>query len=347
MTIPASPRLRGMDSAAAAALDRFDVPPPGDGFVARLMAIAEAPAPSAAVVAPLAPAPRWRSRWQRGGRGRWMRHTTIGVIALGLASATAAAAGMFGSVRFDMPVIARILAPTTPAPIMVKAARTQRRTEPGRLAVAAPAPADVVPVADMPRLLSPTERAERFRALPLPVRAVVTEQMVTRTQRRLAARGIFVPRAVVRDRVVARTGQTDLPQGSPAERRDQMIAALMSAPPGSLPPRMERLRARMLARKATTPGATLPVTDDAIGQPTGDRSASMTAEQIDEARAAWRDLRQDQMLRRQARRARLAALGQPTDQVPASTNDMPPLAPPGTTTPADDKPISPLPTQPE
>lgn len=346
MTAPAAPNLRGMDRMVATALDRFDVPPPGDGFVARLIAITEAPSPSAAVAAPLAPAPRWRSRWQRGGRGRWMRHTTIGVIALGLASATAAAAGMFESMRFDMPVIARMLAPTPPAPAIVKA-RVQRRAEPGKLAVAAPAPAAVVQVADTPKLLSPTERAERFRALPLPVRVVVTERMVTRTQRRLAARGIFVPRAVVRDRVAARTGQTDLPQGSPTERRDQMISALLAAPPGSLPPRMERLRARLLARQAIAPAVPLPAIGDAAGQPTGNPIASMTAEQVEQARAAWRDLRQDQKLRRQARHARLAALAQPTDQPSASTASTPPLTIPGPTTQADDRPIDPLPTQPE
>ncbi len=344
MSGPGRPSIRGMDQAAASALDYFDVPPPSDDFAARIMAIA---ATSSAADTAAAATPRWKARFQRSRRGPWMRRSAIGFIAIGLASATAAAAGIFDTMRFDMPVIARLLVPDTPTPVVVKAVRSRAKAQSRTAAAADPAPPGNNQLPAPPRLLTREERAERFRALPLPVRAVVTERMVTRTQRRLAARGIFVPRAVVRDRVVARTGQTDLPQGSPAERRDQMISALMTAPPGSLPPRMERLRARMLARNAIAPGVTLPTMGDLIGQPTGDRSASMTKEQIDQARAAWRDLRQDQMLRRQARRARLAGLGQPSDQAPASMNDMPPLAPPGATTQANDKPTEPLPTPPE
>lgn len=302
MSGPGGRSIRGMDPAAENALDRFDVPPPSDDFVARMIAIADVSPPAEQVVTA---APRWKARLQRSRRGPWMRRTAIGLIAVGLASATAAAAGIFDTMRFDMPVIARLLVPAKPEPVIVKAVRTKPEAQSRMAAAADPAPPGNDQLATAPRLLTPAERAERFRALPLPVRAVVTERMVTRTQRRLAARGIFVPRDMVRERVAARTGQNDLPQGSAFERRAQMRAALIAASPESLPPRLERLRARLLLQEAALP--------DQSGLAAGADIDPAEDIRTQQARQAWRDLRRDQMLRRRARRADMATPGQSTD----------------------------------
>ncbi len=302
MSGPGGRSIRGMDPAAENALDRFDVPPPSDDFVARMIAIADVSPPAEQVVTA---APRWKARLKRSRRGPWMRRTAIGLIAVGLASATAAAAGIFDTMRFDMPVIARLLVPAKPEPVIVKAVRTKPEAQSRMAAAADPAPPGNDQLATAPRLLTPAERAERFRALPLPVRAVVTERMVTRTQRRLAARGIFVPRDMVRERVAARTGQNDLPQGSAFERRAQMRAALIAASPESLPPRLERLRARLLLQEAALP--------DQSGLAAGADIDPAEDIRTQQARQAWRDLRRDQMLRRRARRADMATPGQSTD----------------------------------
>lgn len=309
MNGPVRPFVRGMDRAVATALDRFNVPPPTDDFVARMMSIADL-SPSVDTVA--ATAPRWKARFQRSRRGPWMRRATIGVIAVGLASATAAAAGIFDTMRFDMPVIARILAPATPEQVAAKAVRPKPKAANRPVTVAETAPTGIDTLPNAPRLLTPAERAERFRALPLPVRAVVTEQMVTRTQRRLAARGIFVPRDMVRARVVARTGQNDLPQGSASERRDQMRAALIAASPGSLPPRLERLRERLVIQQPDWPEKSRMASGSAI-----DPAMDAPTQQ---ARQAWRDLRRDQMLRRRLRWAEMATSGQQTDVGPMMPN---------------------------
>ncbi len=323
------PSIRGMDHAAANALDRFDVPPPSDDFVARMIAIADVSPPAEQVATA---APRWKARLQRSRRGPWMRRTAIGLIAVGLASATAAAAGIFDTMRFDMPVIARLLVPAKPEPVIVKAVRTKPKAQSRMVAAADPAPPGNDQLAAAPRLLSPAERAERFRALPLPVRAVVTERMVTRTQRRLAARGIFVPRDMVRERVAARTGQNDLPQGSAFERRAQMRAALIAASPESLPPRLERLRARLLLQEAALP--------DQSDLAAGTDIEPATDIRTQQARQAWRDLRRDQMLRRRARWADMGTPGQSTDarSLPSQADAAPAAEPSPSASDAPDNP---------
>lgn len=239
---PALPESSGFDPAVARVLDRFDVPAPSAGFLDRLAMIPDRPLPM-----PLLPA---RLRFRSGSRGPWMRRTTIGLVALGLASATAAAAGAFDRFDFDIPVIAQLFVPApAPAPVQVatKAKPSATRLPPAR---AASTPIAMPTVA--PLTASRTERLERFQALPMPVRAIATERLVTRIKRRLAWRGVDVPRAAIRERVIARTGQSDLPVGPRWARRAQYRAALIAAPPGSLPPRLERLRARILWAEART-----------------------------------------------------------------------------------------------
>lgn len=336
MSMPAPPNKRGIDRATATALDIFDVPPPSDGFVARMLAIADLSSPVDHVLPAM---PRWKARLERSRRGPWMRRTAIGLIAAGLASATAAAAGMFDAVQFDMPVIARMLAPAAPSPKVAKTVRAKPKAALRPVAIADAAPLGADQMAAAPRLLTHAERAERFRALPLPVRAVVTEQMVTRTQRRLAARGIFVPRDMVRARVAARTGQNDLPQGSAMERRAQMRAALIAASPGSLPPRLERLREQLLMQQGDSP-------EESRLASGADIDPAMDT-QTQQARAAWRDLRRDQMLRRRLRWAQQASPAQPADAVrtaPTQPGVAPADEPPA---PADGTPPNPKPEAPE
>ncbi|MBX9730468.1 MAG: hypothetical protein K2X59_04005 [Sphingomonas sp.] len=241
---PPSAESSGFDPAVTRALDRFDVPAPSAGFIDRLAMIPSPPRPQR-----LLP-PRLRFRPAR--RGPWMRRTTIGVVALGLASATAAAAGAFDRFDFAIPVIAKLFVPT-PAPAPVKVAA---RAKPRAATVLTPG-ATIMPIATptaTPLDMGRAERLERFQALPMPVRALATERLVSRIKRRLAWQGIQVPRAAIRARVIAETGQSDLPVGPGWALRAQYRAALIAAPPGSLPPRLERLRARVLSAEARKEG---------------------------------------------------------------------------------------------
>ncbi|OYY65896.1 hypothetical protein [Sphingomonas sp. 28-62-11] len=317
---------RGFDQAVAQALDLFDVPPPGESFAARMASVA-GPGAAASLGAPALPA--WRAALRRhdgrinargGSRGPWVRRSAVGLIAFGLASATAAAAGMFEAVHFEIPVIARLLSPQAPVAAERKAARREpRRAAPKDSVGEAKPTTDIVATPALP--LTRAERLERFRALPLPVRAVVTERMVTRTQRRLAARGVFVPRNVVHAQVAARTGQTDLPQGTPADRRAQWRAALLAAPPGSLPPRLEQRRAQLLAQAPNAqqnPGAALPGASS--GNAPEGSAASLTLQDV-QALRAWREMRREQRRRWQARRAEQALAGMSAQAALPSIND--------------------------
>lgn len=241
---PALPESSGFDPAVARVLDRFDVPAPSASFLDRLAMIPDRPLPL-----PLLPA---RLRFRSASRGPWMRRSGIGLIALGLASATAAAAGAFDRFDFDIPVIAKLFV-ATPAPVPVQVA-TKAKLRATRLPPARAASTPIAMATATPLAVARAERLERFQALPMPVRAIATERLVTRIKRRLAWRGVDVPRAAIRARVIARTGQSDLPVGPRWARRAQYRAALIAAPPGSLPPRLERLRARILWAEARAGG---------------------------------------------------------------------------------------------
>ncbi len=320
MSNPVPASNPSFDPALACALDLFDVPPPSENFVARMAAIADA-APIAAKVQ--ANAPPWPARFRaaRGslGRGPWARRTIVGLIAVGLASATAAAAGMFESVRFEIPVIAQLLAPAAPPVAVARAARPKHRAAIGKTAAVEPvlpsAAATSVPIANLTR----DQRIERLRALPMPIRAAITDRIVTRNQRRLAARGIFVPRSVIRNRVIARTGQTDLPSGTPAEQRAQLRAALIAASPESLPPRLARMRARFLANHPAAAGTGVP--EALLGTPSAPAADGAGAtptwagSQNEQALREWREMRRERRRRWQARQAELA---QSAAQAPAA-----------------------------
>ncbi|OYY73132.1 hypothetical protein [Sphingomonas sp. 28-63-12] len=236
--LPPSPSdIGGFDPAVARALDRYIVPAPSEDFLDRLAMIPAAPPLQHSM-------PPARRRFRRSVRGPWLRRSVISLVAFGLASATAAAAGVFDSFHFDIPVIAKLFAPVAP-PVRV-AVLPPRQPHTARRPLAPPRIVPPPDPAPAPLTIARAARLERFRTLPMPVRAMATERIVTRIKRRLAWRGVDVPRAIIRARVMARTGQTDLPSGTPMERRAQWQAALMAAPAGSLPPRLEMLRYRMI-----------------------------------------------------------------------------------------------------
>ncbi len=245
----------------ALALDQFDVPPPSAGFFDRLTAIAQT---EPAVLPP------HRPRFRTTMRGRWMTRGAVVVLAFGVASATAAATGVFHAIGFDIPAIAQFVAP---APVK-RAATPKHRHHPAK-PIAAPPPAVAVAKAapTPPMMLTREERRARFRALPMPVRAVMIERRVTRIQRRLAWQGIDAPRAAIRARVEERLGQSDLPTGSDRERRAQLRAAVLAAAPGTLPPRLERWRWRIMARQARAERIWTPPVPEAVSDtPTGNAS---------------------------------------------------------------------------
>lgn len=200
-----------VDPAMAHALDRFDVPPAGAGFLERLAAMPAVDTPA------LPPMPR-RRLFGPGRRGAWARRATIGAIAVGLASATAAATGIFPQLHVAFP--APIVAMLTPAPKHApKPARHHR----------APITKPAVPAAEPPQA-----SVEATPAAPDPALraqwALKREQRIDTIQQRLAARGIDVPKPVIRRELAVR----QLAIGA-AVRGD------MTTP---LPPRIARMRER-------------------------------------------------------------------------------------------------------
>lgn len=195
-----------MDAATAHALDLFSVPPPDAGFGDRVVQAALwRGAPTAVARSGAA-----------GRRRRWARRTMAGVIALGLASATAAAGGVFGPITNPFPVVTRMIAPPPAAPPVAqvrprraKAVAAKRVAPPGPVVSQTPAP--------------PRPTLERLAAMPRPVRRVVVARMVTRIQRGLYARGIAVPRAVIRARLIERLGDSNRPV---PPRFDRVLTAI-------------------------------------------------------------------------------------------------------------------------
>lgn len=114
------PRL---DPALSEMLDAFTIPPLSPGFADQVVAAATNPP------RPL-PAPVLS---RRGRRARWIRghRVVIGVVALGLMSAGAAATAIFGDVARTIPVIGPLIASVVPA---------KPRHEPKLAVVAKPKP---------------------------------------------------------------------------------------------------------------------------------------------------------------------------------------------------------------
>lgn len=261
----ASASAGGFDAATMRLLDHFDVPVPGDDFLDRLAIIPASPAPG--IILNAAP-PRFRRR----GRGPWVRRTVTGLVALGLASATAAATGVFSVLPFDIPVITQLLDPT-PAPTRVASAPSKSARKVAPSSPPTPLATASIPAVEQAPSVSRGKRLEKFQSLPMPIRAVITERVVTRIQRRLERRGITVPRDAVRAEIIARTGQTDLPpaaqMGTPRERRAAARDALIAAPAGSLPPRLEMLRQRAIGAGPASSGNPMMTSPPAAGMTNG------------------------------------------------------------------------------
>lgn len=234
-----------IDPAFGAALDRFDVPPIDDAFIARL---AHAPLTGQRSAPPTWQRPRLR------GRLGWGRRTLIGIIAVGVASATAAANGLFGPIRFDVPTISKLFSPPPP-PARAKQLRSIR-AEPLK---APPAPRLAIPIAPIEavqppsRLPLPAERPESeldqgprqpFRAkadnLPRPLPVIVRRRIIElprveapKQDRRDTIR--LADRPALRERaadVIGRRSEEDRPQRAVSVRPELPSSVLPVSPKG-------------------------------------------------------------------------------------------------------------------
>lgn len=192
-----------IDRDLARALDAFEVPPLSPDFADRVMAKALAGTP----IAPTTP-PR------RSGRGPWVRRHRIamGLIAGGLMSATAAAAGIFGDVGITIPALQQIVERVTrPAPVETVDPPSRRAAAlPKALpeaAVTAPAAPGEGPGITPEQLEAGFRIADERRQIR---REVVTRRLETAVERRIAERqaaGLPVPTPEQRQQFRARIQQ--------------------------------------------------------------------------------------------------------------------------------------------
>lgn len=232
MTDPSNiSRRADYDPAFAAALDRFDVPPASADFIDRLAAMPPAYASALPVVAR-------RRVFPAGRRGSWARRAVVGVVALGIASATAATTGVFNRIHIALPQLSTILAPRSAEKERSAPAHSHRpHTVPGQAAAVVDtnqrpdALGAQTPAMFAPSVTNPEVRLRRM---------LLNERAVTVLQNRLAARGIDVPRPVIRRKLI----QNEVAIGA-AIRGD------MTTP---LPPKMDRVRARAARYLDNHPG---------------------------------------------------------------------------------------------
>ena len=217
------PGLMALDPGFARALDLFDVPPPSSDFLARAGAMPAADAPA------LPPAPR-RRFFESGRRGAWARRASVGIIALGLASATAATTGVFPAFKIDVPKFVAALNPLSSPKPKIAHVHAHKPVTAASMGAATLAPL----VAEAPPLIQP----------PLPVglplgpaaqmkRAIRREQAVDVIQQRLADRGLDVPKPVIRRKLAQRQAA-----------RDVAIGMVIRGDDRPLPPQMEKMRDR-------------------------------------------------------------------------------------------------------
>lgn len=193
-----------IDPSLAHALDGFEVPPADADFVERMVdgAIRRR------AISPVVPA---LLRRIRGGGRPWARRGIIGAVAVGLATATAAATGSFGLFPDPIRSVAGLLAPPE-APAPIKKAAARHHAAPAL--AAAPAPAEPLVAASDAPVVTEQARAERraqLRAIAPEERKAIFIATVSRVQYQLAMRGIDVPRAVIRRRLLARLADPDRP----------------------------------------------------------------------------------------------------------------------------------------
>lgn len=227
-----------IDPSFARALDAFDVPAPNAPFLDRIAAM---PADGAAALPPM---PRRRLLGQ-ARRGAWVRRASIGIIALGIASATAATTGVFPAIRLALP--APIIAMLTHAPKAPKTGAPGHRPAAPPAAVM-PAPAPAATPGTFTPLFGGTDPEAQLG------RIIRRERAVDVIQARLQERGVNVPKPVIRRRMemgqiavgaaVRGDTTTPLPPGI-AVMRDR-AATYLEAHPNL----RDRLRARAAAQDA-------------------------------------------------------------------------------------------------
>ena len=218
-----------MTDALKLALDRFDVPPVSTGLADRIMAATATP-----TAAPFA-APRRdrRGMWRRG------RQVLLGTMAVGLLSAGAVASGLLGKVGIEVPVLTAMLAPR-PKPV-AKPVHVTPKPAPAQTAIVArPAtPAEVAPVALLPRPLLPAERIALREARRERRQAFAAEHPVAAAIIRERVREQLQRRALVRRQALMTPGIDPSLSGAraldPADRmalaraarRDRLVAEKM------------------------------------------------------------------------------------------------------------------------
>lgn len=143
-----------------AALDMFVVPTASPDFIDRI-AIRSTPKSRRRLL-------NWPG-YARSRRGRWMRRASVGIIAVGLAGATAAAAFVLETIRQQMPSVAAILTPERSA--------VRLPVQPVRRTVDEPDGTDrPKPLAARPTVELSATTAPMGSALP-PIREPVTEPL--------------------------------------------------------------------------------------------------------------------------------------------------------------------------
>jgi hypothetical protein len=287
-----------MDASTARALDRFTVPSLPADFADRLVAQALAE-PTVAPLPPVMPtrgAAARRSLWVRG------RRAVIGVAAVSLMGAAAAATGVFGDAARNVPVIGPLIASVAPAPkpkpkLVAKPMRAKKPIEPEGAA------ALVVP--DAPPIEVPG-----IGEAPI-VRPVVRQAM----RREIAAQRIV-------DRIEAREAR-GLPPIS-AEQRAKLIERLSAMPPGQRRALVKRIREIRQERSGGLPTGPAAVDDSQStigGLATPDVISDAAVPVLTpEQRRALRETRRLRWQQRQAEKAQQAEPNVPTNDVQAPEN---------------------------
>ena len=284
----------GRDPALAELLDGLTVPPLSADFADRVVAAATH-RPQHLPTPVLSRSGR-RARWIRGHR------VVIGVVALGLMSAGAAATAIFGDVAQTIPVIGPLIArvvPAKPEPRAALAAKPKPR--PQEDAVQGTDEATSV----APTLLAPPERMAVRREIR---REFVAERIADRLQQRAERReALGLPPRPVR-RAEARAVLRRIP---PADRRaivervreirqERRATSLGAAEVADLAPAPDALPA------GNTPPASAPLLEapPSVQSASPDEAAEIPPERIERLRRL-RALQELQRQRRELRRQRL------------------------------------------
>ncbi len=288
-----------IDAATARALDSFTVPALPADFADRLVAKAMAE-PTLAPLPPVVPArggTARRSLWVRG------RRAVIGVAAVSLMGAAAAATGVFGDAARDVPVIGPLIASVAPAP--KPKPKLVSKPAPAKPSVEREGTASLI-VPDAPPIEPPG-----IDNAPIIVRPFVRQAI----RREIAAQRIV-------DRIEAREAR-GLPPVS-AEQRAKFMERLSAMPPGQRRALVKRVREIRQER-----GGLLPTVPPASVDGQSSAGDLVTPEFVPDTvlprltpdeRRALRAARRTRWLQRQAEKARANEPVSPMNQVQTPEN---------------------------